>query len=82
MENTCFLYFQDGQLDVRSIWCYYISFICAQIVFFSSILSENAFFLCLDIRSPSHIKRHVRIDAIHLDVCRKQYEKITLNPVR
>lgn len=36
----------------------------------------------IDVRSPSNIKRHIRIEAIDHEVCRKQYEKISLNPVR
>lgn len=34
-----------------------------------------------DVRSPSNVKRHIRIEAVHYDVCRKQYEKISLNAV-
>ncbi|XP_031626740.1 serine protease 7-like [Contarinia nasturtii] len=32
------------------------------------------------VRSPSNIKRHVRIEAVQYDICRQQYEKILLNP--
>lgn len=44
-------------------------------------LTFSFIILLPDVRSPSNLKRHIRIEAVHHDVCRKQYEKITLNPV-
>lgn len=36
----------------------------------------------LDIRSPSNVKRHVRIELVHAETCRKHYQTIGVNPVR
>lgn len=46
-----------------------------------TIIHSFKSFYVTDVRSPSNVKRHVRIEAVHYDVCRRQYEKLVLNPV-
>lgn len=47
-----------------------------------SSLHSSIFFFIADVRSPSNLKRHVRVDVVAADVCRRQYERVSLNPVR
>lgn len=66
----------DGLLDVREYN------LIERIFWIVSKLFRMSYPISLDVRSPSNVKRHIRIDAVHHDVCRKQYEKIVLNPVK